>query len=222
MELSQISDLIIKFLDLYGVAGAIIIILLAIIFKFGNRIVDVIIDRASTGKPPWKTSDLRQIRKDSIFKTNRVITELMQKTHADHAALFEYHNGGYNLTGMPFLHFSLSIQRNSIGVEELSKDFDNVLVSSVPDFIREIDSNDIYYVNDIKILESIFPRLYRELEEDGMKEALFCNIQGLDDEVGFILLSFKESVGSRRKKINKELFKKVQKISTLLDLKRLK
>jgi hypothetical protein len=110
---------------------------------------------------------------------------------------------------MPFLHFSLSIQRNSIGVKELSKDFDNVLVSSVPDFIREIDSNDIYYVNDIKILESIFPRLYRELEEDGMKEALFCNIQGLDDEVGFILLSFKESIGSRRKKINKELFKKV-------------
>jgi hypothetical protein len=42
-----------------------------------------------------------------------------------------------------------------------------------------------------------------------MVEAMLCNIQGVDDEVGFVMLSFKESVGARRKKINKELFKKV-------------
>ena len=146
----------------------------------------------------------------------------MQKTKADHAALFEYHNGGYNLTGMPFLHFSLSIQRNSVGVQELSKDFDNVLVSSVPEFIRELDCNDIYYVNDIKIIEPTFPRLYRQLKEDQMEEVLFCTIQGLDDEVGFLMLSFKTTIGVKKRKIQKELFKKVQKISTLLDLKNIK
>jgi hypothetical protein len=69
---------------------------------------------------------------------------------------------------MPFLHFSLSIQRNSVGVAELSKDFDNVLVSAVPEFIREIDNNDIYYVSDINALEPTFPRLCRELKEDEM------------------------------------------------------
>lgn len=220
MELTQIADFIIKFIDLYGIAGTIILLLFILVIKFGNRLVDILATKAADGKIVLPGST-RKIRKDSIFKINRVLTELMQKTHADHAALFEYHNGGYNLTGMPFLHFSLSIQRNNIGVGELSKDFDNVLVSSVPDFIREIDCNDIYYINDIKTLEPIFPRLYRQLKQDDMVEAMLCNIQGVDDEVGFVMLSFKESVGARRKKINKELFKKVQKISTLLDLKRL-
>jgi hypothetical protein len=115
MELSQIADLVIKFLDLYGIVGAIMLLLFILVIKFGNRLVDVLADKAASGKLNWP-SNHRKIRKDSIFKINRVLTELMKKTHADHAALFEYHNGGYNLTGMPFLHFSLSIQRNSVGV----------------------------------------------------------------------------------------------------------
>lgn len=209
-----------ELLNTYGIVGMIMILLFVLVVKFGNKLVEALAEKAASGS--IKVPGARKVRKDSIFKINRVLTELMQKTNADHAALFEYHNGGYNLTGMPFLHFSLSIQRNSIGVKELSKDFDNVLVSAVPDFIKEIDSNDIYYVNDITTIEPTFPRLYRELKEDEMDEVLFCNIQGLDDEVGFIMLSFKTPIGPRRKKIYKELFKKVQKISTLLDLKRLK
>jgi hypothetical protein len=110
---------------------------------------------------------------------------------------------------MPFLHFSLSIQRNNLGVEELSKDFDNVLVSSVPDFIKNVDCNDIYYVNDIDTLQPIFPRMYRELKQDEMKEVFFACIEGLDDEVGFLMLSFKEHTGPRKKKVQKELFKKI-------------
>jgi hypothetical protein len=175
MELSQIADLIFKLLDTYGIVGAIMLLLLILVIKFGNRLVDLIAEKAVNGQIALPGTN-RKIRKDSIFKINRILTELMQKTHADHVALFEYHNGGYNLTGMPFLHFSLSIQRNSVGVQELSKDFDNVLVSSVPDFIREIDCNDIYYITDIKTIESIFPRLYRQLKEDGMQEVFCCNI----------------------------------------------
>jgi hypothetical protein len=108
MDFSQIADLIIRLLDLYGIAGAIILLLFILVVKFGNRLVDVLADKAVSGKLQWPNHN-RKLRKDSIFKINRVLTELMHKTHADHAALFEYHNGGYNLTGMPFLHFSLSI-----------------------------------------------------------------------------------------------------------------
>jgi hypothetical protein len=108
MELTQIADFIIKFIDLYGIAGTIILLLFILVIKFGNRLVDILATKAADGKIVLPGST-RKIRKDSIFKINRVLTELMQKTHADHAALFEYHNGGYNLTGMPFLHFSLSI-----------------------------------------------------------------------------------------------------------------
>lgn len=220
MDFTKTTEVVLQLLDTYGIVGMVMIALFVLTIKFGTKLVEVLADRAAKGdiKLPGQK---RKLRKDSIFKVNRLLTELMHKTRADHVALFEYHNGGYNLTGLPFLHFTLAIQRNNYGVEELSKDFDNVLVSAVPEFIKEVDSNDIYYLDDIKQLEPVFPRLYKELRSDNTKEAMFCCIEGVDDEIGFILLSFKEPLGSRRKKVQKELFKKIQKISTLLDLKKL-
>lgn len=221
MDFTQIGSLLLDFVGVYGIPGAIIIVLSILVLKFANKFLDTVAQNAANGNLHLPTNS-RKIRKDSIFKINRILTELMQKTWADRVALFEYHNGGYNLTGMPFLHFSLAIQRNNLGVDVLSKDFDNVLVSSVPDFIRKIDCHDIYHVKNIEELKLVFPRLYAELFEDQMVEVLFCTIEGLDDEVGFLMLSFKKPIGDRQKKIHKELFKKVQKISTLLDLKKIK
>lgn len=196
------------------------LILFVLVIKFGNKIIELIADKAVKGGFKGSSDQKRKLRKEGIFKVNKLLTELMQKTQADHVALFEYHNGGYNLTGLPFLHFTLSIQRNNYGVEELHKDFNNVLVSSVPEFIKEVDRNDVYYVDDIQVLESMFPRLYKELKQDNTQEVLFCCLEGIDDEIGFLMLSFKSPLGMRRKKVQKELFKKVQKISTLLDLKK--
>lgn len=221
MDFADIGTLILQFLDVYGIPGAIIIVLSILVVKFAGKFLDAIAVSAANGKFRLPSTS-RKIRKESIAKVNKVLTELMQKTWADRVALFEYHNGGYNLTGMPFLHFSLAIQRNNLGVDTLSKDFDNVLVSSVPEFIGEIDHNDIYYVDDVKKLKPIFPRLYSELHEDNMVEAVFCCVEGVDDEVGFLMLAFKRPMGARQQKVYKELFKKVQKISTLLDLKKIK
>ena len=215
----SVGELLLQFLEVYGIPGAIIIVLSILVIKFASKFLDYVAKNAANGKLHLPNS-ARKIRKDSVFKVGRILTELMQKTWADRVALFEYHNGGYNLTGMPFLHFSLAIARNNLGVDELSKDFDDVLVSSVPDFIREIDINDIYYIKDIDDLKTTFPRLYRELHEDNMTEAVFCNIEGEDDQVGFLMLAFEQPIGVRQKKIYKELFKKVQKISALLDLKK--
>ena len=68
-----------------------------------------------------------------------------------------------------------------------------MLVSAVPDFIEQLNRTDIYYMDDIVHLKDIFPRLYRELCEDQMKSAIFCNLEGVDDEVGFLMLAFKSN-----------------------------
>ena len=218
MDFTQIGQLLLQFIDVYGIPGAIIIVLAILVIKFAGKFIDQVAQNVANGK--LKLSNQHQIRKDSIYKVGRILTELMQKTQADRVALFEYHNGGYNLTGMPFLHFSLSMARNNFGVDDLSSDFGDTLVSTVPDFIKQVDNKDIYRVQNLQELESTFPRLYRELHEDGITEVLFCSIEGIDDEVGFLMLAFKQPIGNKANKINKELFKKVQKLSTLLDLKK--
>lgn len=220
MDFTEIAQMILQMLETHGVMGMLILTLFILVVKFGNKFVDLVADKAVKGDLKFPVDKKRKLRKDSIFKVNKLLTELMQRTQAGHVALFEYHNGGYNLTGMPFLHFTLSIQRNNYGVEELNKDFNNILVSSVPDFIREVDRNDIYYVDDIKQLEPMFPRLYKELKACNTEEVIFCCLEGIDDEIGFLMLSFTTPLGNRRKKVQKQLFKIVQKVSTLLDLKK--
>ena len=108
MDFTKIAELILHLLDTYGVVGMIMLTLFVLVVKFGTKLVEVLADK--TVKDGIRLpGNNRKRRKDSIFKINRILTELMQKTQADHVALFEYHNGGYNLTGLPFLHFTLSI-----------------------------------------------------------------------------------------------------------------
>lgn len=214
----QILDQILQLLDQYGILGAVIIALGVLVFKYADQLIKVSAANLAEGKKTFLFK-ARKVRKDSAFKVNRLLTELLQKTSADRVALFEYHNGGYNLTGMPFLHFSLSICRNNYGVDDLSKDFNDILVSSVPDFVKELDDNEIVFLQDIDPLKGTFPRLYKELLEDGIKQVIFCNIEGIDDPVGILMLTFKTVDINLTRKVRKEVFKKVQKISTLLDYK---
>ena len=221
MDIQQIGSFILQMLDQYGILGAVIIALCILVFKYADQVVKLLAEKTMHGQLPLITLSRKQ-RKDSIFKINRLLTELINKISADRAAIFEYHNGGYNLTGLPFLHFSLAVQRNRLGVDELSKDFDNVLVSSVPDFIESLNKTDINYIDDISQIKETFPRLYRELKDDKMQSAIFCNLEGVDDEVGFLMLGFKSKPINNKSKIQRELFKKVQKISSYLDYKNLK
>ena len=222
MNITQIGEFLLSILDRFGVLGAVLIALSILVFKFGDKLAEKLAERIADGKFNLHKSSARKARKDSIFKINRLLVEIMNKLKADRAAVFEYHNGGYNLTGLPFLHVSLSVQRNRLGVDELSKDFDNILVSSIPDFINDIDKNVIHIVKDIEELKDKYPRLYRELQDDGMKEVIFCSLEGINDQIGFLMLAFKTPVNIPQSKITKELIKKTQKMSTLLDYKNIK
>lgn len=213
-------QIILDILKQFGIMGVLGVALFVLIFRFGNKYVEKLAERLAEGKLKLHKGDSRKQRKDSIFKGNRLVGELMGKLNADRAAVFEYHNGGYNLTGLPFLHFSLCLQKNRLGVDELSKDFDNVLVSAVPEFINSLDKSVLYFVKDLEELQPIFPRMYRELKDDGMVEAIFCRLEGADDSIGFLMLAFKQECSLTQTKITKELIKKTQKLSVLLDGKR--
>lgn len=219
MDISQIGGFIIQALEQFGIAGAILIIFLLLLFKFGDKLVESLTQTLLDGKFETHKRGARKLRKDSIFKINRLLTEIMNKFDGDRIAIFEYHNGGYNLTGLPFLHISLVIQRNKLGVDELSKDLDNIMVSSIPDFINELDKQVIYIIKDISELQTTFPGLYRELAGDGMTQVVFCSLEGVNDQIGFLMLAFKGSVDLPERKILKELIRKTQKISTILDYK---
>ena len=52
------------------------LLLFILVIKFGNKLVEILADKAVSGKIQWPTNN-RKLRKDSIFKINHIITELM-------------------------------------------------------------------------------------------------------------------------------------------------
>lgn len=80
MNFADIIDSITHLLDVYGVTGMIMIILLVLVIKFGNKVVELVADKAVKGDLKFPGDRKRKFRKDSIFKVNRLLTELMQKT----------------------------------------------------------------------------------------------------------------------------------------------
>ena len=98
MDISQIGGFIIQALEQFGIAGAILIIFLLLLFKFGDKLVESLTQTLLDGKFETHKLGARKLRKDSIFKINRLLTEIMNKFDGDRIAIFEYHNGGYNLS----------------------------------------------------------------------------------------------------------------------------
>jgi hypothetical protein len=64
-------------LETHGVRGMLILTLFILIVKFGNKFVDLVADKAVKGDLKFPVDKKRKLRKDSIFKVNKLLTELM-------------------------------------------------------------------------------------------------------------------------------------------------
>jgi hypothetical protein len=76
MDFTQIAESLTHLLDAYGIVGMIMLTLLILVVKFGNKLIEVLADRTAKGEIKLP-SNKRKMRKDSIFKVNRLLTELM-------------------------------------------------------------------------------------------------------------------------------------------------
>jgi hypothetical protein len=77
MNFTDIADLVVQLLDAYGVTGMIMLILFVLVIKFGNKVVELVADKAVKGDIKLPGDQKRKFRKDSIFKVNKMLTELM-------------------------------------------------------------------------------------------------------------------------------------------------
>jgi hypothetical protein len=64
-------------LETYGITGMIILILFILLIKFGNKVVELVADKAVKGDLKFPVDKKRKLRKEGIFKVNKLLTELM-------------------------------------------------------------------------------------------------------------------------------------------------
>lgn len=216
MEYPIVAQFIINFFEKYGFWGLFGTLIILSAYKFGDRFL-IKLSESILNRSEYKTKQLkRKRRKESIFAVNEILKDIMNNFDTDRISIFEYHNGGSNLSSLPFFHFSITMQINKIGVDDLNKDFDNLHISSVPDFIYNLDKQEYYYAT-VDELKNIFPKLYKDLYVNDIKEVLFANIEGSNDPIGFIMICFKQPNKINKKQLEKTLSKKIQKLAINLD-----
>lgn len=156
-----------------------------------------------------------------MFEINKVLQTIADRIQCDRIAIFEFHNGGANLTGMPFSHFSLTHLRGKLGIPEFNKNFENMQKAAAVDFFAELRAHALWQINDVSVLEHSFPTLHKELVKEELQRVYIVSLEGVKDKIGFLIIAFKNIEDIDNVFIESEIIKDSQKISTLLDLKNL-
>lgn len=216
MNLPEIGYFLLEILSKFGIFGVCIFILVILFLFFGAKFATT--KGEQLGKANiWK---FFQERTNIDVKIRELLTELINNTTIDRTAVVEYHNGSYNLTGLPFMGCKLTFVKNRLGMDELSTDLDETPTSTIPELLQMIHKNTIVEIKNLKDLHPLFPRLYKEMKEDGITSILFHGLEGVKGEIGFIMVASKSPINFND--IKGILEKKVQQISILLDYQNVK
>lgn len=211
MELT-ILQLLFKIFTSFGFQGVVFIVLMWLIIKHSDKIFNA-------GKAAFKK---RQLRKDNTVQINTILQEMVDRLNSYKIAIFEFHNGGYNLSGLPFQHFSLTQLRGRLGIPEFKKEFNNMYIASAIDFFEKLNEETLIQINGAKDIERSFPSLANEFKKEDVNYAVALNLDGVYDKIGFIVIAFKNKPENLDLEELEFIVKEAHKITTLLDLKNFK
>jgi hypothetical protein len=156
-------------------------------------------------------------RKNITPKVKQILSELAESTKADRVVLLEFSNGSSNLIGLPFLYLSITSEVVKRNVIPISNQYQKINVSVIAEFLEKLESKGYFYsANAIEMAEE-FPIVYSMLMLNTVKSVLFYTIVGVDENIGFILLSTSEPHSFTREEALPKAASAAQVISSYLN-----
>lgn len=156
-------------------------------------------------------------RKNVSIQIQKILSELIEDTNGDRALLFEFSNGISNLAGLPFLFINATSESLRSGTSSVAHLYQRINVSLFADFITELEEKGYFYIEDIEEIKNVYPFIYNFVKPNGTKSMLFYVIYGVDDALGFVILSSVRENFTRKDTLPK-IAEVAQKISALLNL----
>lgn len=107
---------ILNFVNKFGVPLVITAIVLWGAFRMMNIYIDDFERKRKQSKDKQRHDKLIEVRRNINKSVNTALERVLLKTGADRVFVFEYHNGGTNLTGLPFLKMSNTYEVVDVGI----------------------------------------------------------------------------------------------------------
>lgn len=174
----------------------------------------LVLDRRETQKQK-KHDELLKYRKEVIYKCNTFAKEIMEKTDADHVAIYDYCNGTQNLSGIPFVNFKIIAEkRNNPSIKSV---FGKIEINTLGVFLLDLEKEQVISIKNINKEEDKYPELGHFMKLNKQHKGVYSNIVGVDSSLGFISITFSHNKKVDYKLVEKVIFTYTQKVSNLLD-----
>jgi hypothetical protein len=150
---------------------------------------------------------------------NNMVTQLMYETNADRVLLAEYHNGSSNISGIPFLKWSVTFEsfRDEIGFS-VANDYQQQQITLYP-FITHIGENYLYrgYVeSDLKEIDKSYAYKLLSHKIEYIIVSQIVNSSG--SKCGMLILEYTDVSRINEYIVKQKLHKASQECASLLTL----
>ena len=167
-----------------------------------------------------KIHDLEMnMRLQNSSALNNLVIQLLYETNADRVLLAEYHNGSENLSGIPFLKWSVTFEsfRDEVGFS-VANDYQQQQITLYP-FITHIGENFLYrgYVNtDLKKIDNSYAYKLMAHQIEYIIVSQIVNNEG--SKCGMLILEYTDASVIDEYNVKQKLHKASQECAALLTL----
>ena len=119
----------------------------------------------------------------------KILSNLAIETLADRALLFEFSNGTSNLVGLPFLYMTATCEVVKPNVSQVAQNYQRTNSALIAEFLEKLEEKGYFFIDDIESIKTSHPVIYNFMHPNGVKCALFYALYGVNDTIGFIVIS---------------------------------
>ena len=169
-------------------SDAVVISLISATTSIVVAIITVVVKTLLDVRAAKKKAELEEIIHEDdlgeMVAINDFIEDMRQEYGFDRVSICQFHNGGKFLNGRSMKKFSMTYETVSPGIEKIKRRYQNVLVSEFPRLFAAMLKNDFMIITQNN---TEFPAMRREMEMNGIVQAVKVVIRGLRGEIlGFI------------------------------------
>ena len=122
----------------------------------------------------------QQYRFDIINKVNDLLIIMLNKYHASRVAVLEFHNGGQNISGLPFVKYNMEYEQINIDVKNMNGVIKDLPASVIGPIYADLTDGSkkfkVYYKEDIEEFKNRSTVLYSYLQELSVDYIIFAPI----------------------------------------------
>ena len=157
---------------------------------------------------------LLEVRKNIDRSINIALERVLMRTNADRAFVFEFHNGGANLGGLPFIKMSNTYEVVDTGIAPQRQNLGQVSLSMLSGFVSEISTKPYLTIN-VSDRDEKIPNIYYEtLLAQGTHSCILVRISDIRGKIiGYCGVDFVREGKSGRRQADICLIKEIGRAS---------